>query len=799
MLKSRFVRHGAVVLFYFLLAIIITYPLILNFSSVFAGFEYSDAYEDARHIWWFTYALRQGQSLFFQPLLAYPHGMEGVTLQANLLQYFPAWLFAFVMPLPAAHNLHMLLTMALNGWAMYLLAHALIGKRRPALIAGVIFMAFPTMQGHLAAAHSGLIVQWPFALYGLALLRLESLPERRWQPGSLLFTTVCFVLAALGHTLQIVWALLPLTVFFAIRWGVRRCWNALRHMIIACVLALFVLGLYLLPAFSSAVTYADEGGSVRYSADLLAPFTPSFFHPLYGQMEYTHRVLGINIDEGAAFVGIIGGMLAAIGLWHFRQARGWLVLALVAYGLSLGPLLKVFDQPVSFGVDGYSSHIVLPWALLQDLPIFNLVRTPGRFNFVLALCIAVLAGWGASWLLERYVRNQNFRWTATLVGIGLILFDYQTFFPLPTTSAEIPAAITELRDREDVRAVMDVPWDNLVSAKSGLYLQTAHQHPLIAGQVTRRTPVSPALLTILETTLDPALLNEAGVDVIIVHKQQLDDGALSQLEQHLGAPGFEDDRFALFETPSSQADPAFTSTLSTQSVVNSQADSYVFAPAAGWALLETTLNADGRDIRIRLNGETLASGFLDDATQMHIPLPFPDAGFYTISLDVEPPCQPQIAPGEICRSLQVESLEIGNFVAGDFAAPILFEGGITLAGHLIATRTDQERSVQVWLWWEFAEARTENDIRFVHLLDGTGTLMAQQDVPLGMIPADSTRSEEVIIPLPDDLAPGEYQVIAGWYTYPEIAPFHALNDDGRAGDVSLGSFTLAEAAPSLSD
>ncbi|MCA9908389.1 MAG: hypothetical protein KC519_07035, partial [Anaerolineae bacterium] len=109
MRKHRFVRHGAVVLFYLLLAIIITFPLILNFSSAFAGFEYSDAYEDARHIWWFTYALRQGQPLFFQPLLAYPNGIEGVTLQANLLQYFPAWLFAFVMPLPAAHNLHMLL------------------------------------------------------------------------------------------------------------------------------------------------------------------------------------------------------------------------------------------------------------------------------------------------------------------------------------------------------------------------------------------------------------------------------------------------------------------------------------------------------------------------------------------------------------------------------------------------------------------------------------------------------------------------------------------------------------------
>ncbi|MCA9908754.1 MAG: hypothetical protein KC519_08905, partial [Anaerolineae bacterium] len=571
------------------------------------------------------------------------------------------------MPVPAAHILHMLLTMALNGWAMYLLAHALIGRSHPALIAGAIFMAFPTMQGHLAAAHSGLIVQWPFVLYALALLRLEALPERRWQPASLLFAAVCFVLAALGHTLEIVWALLPLTAFFALRWGVRRRWNALRHMVIACALALFVLGLYLLPAFTSTAAYADEGGSVRFSADLLAPFTPSFFHPLYGQMEYTHRVLGINIDEGAAYVGIVGGLLAVMGVWRCQQARGWLVLALVAYVLSLGPLLKVFDQPVRFGVDGYSSHIVLPWALLQDLPIFNLVRTPARFNFVLALCVAVLAGWGASWLLERYIKGPSLRWAVTLVGIGLILFDYQTFFPLPTTSAEIPVAIAELQDREDVRAVMDVPWDNLVSAKSGLYLQTAHQHPLIAGQVTRRTPVSPTLLTILETTLDPALLDAAGVDVIIAHKQQLGDGALSNMEQHLGTPVFEDERFALFETPRTQARPGYTTVLATEHIINSQVDSYVFAPTAGWAVLEATLDAKGRDFRVLLNGQTLATGFLDEATPMRVPLSFPDAGYYTVSIGIEPPCPEQIAPGEICRSIQVESLVIGDFVAANYA------------------------------------------------------------------------------------------------------------------------------------
>ncbi|MCC6614616.1 MAG: hypothetical protein IT320_14135 [Anaerolineae bacterium] len=791
-------RHMTIVLFYLALAIVITYPLILNMSSAFIGFEHGDAYENARYIWWFSYALRHGEPLFYQPWLAYPNGLAGVTLQANLLQYFPAWLFAFVMPLAAAHNLQALLTLALNGWTMSLLAHRLTGERRAALVAGAIFMAFPTLQGHLGVAHIGLLVQWPLPLFALMLLKFESSAGERIRTRDMLVAALLFVLAALGHTLQLIWALLPLTIFFALRWIVGRRWVALRRMVIACGLGLLVLGLYLLPTFATTNAYADEGGSVRYSADLLAPFTPSFFHPLFGQWEYTHQVLGINLDEGAAYIGIVGGLLAIVGVWRFRQARVWLALALAAYLFSLGPLLKIFDHPVSFTVDGYSGHIVLPWALVQDWPVFNLVRSPGRFNIGLGLVLAVLVGWGAAWLLGR-LRHEWLRWAVALGLIGLILFDYQTFFPLPTTSADIPDAVAQLRERDDVRAVFDVPWDNLISAKSALYLQTAHQHPLIAGQVTRRTPVDPALLTILETTLDPALLDEAGVDLIIAHKGQMDGEALARLATQLGAPFYEDDRFALFDVPEPAATLSFTTVLSTQTAIHDRADSYAYAPGAGWVLLEMTLNADARDFELRLGDEVLAVGTIDAPMRMRIPLPLSGRDYHTLSLAVSPPCPTQIAPGEICRTLNIETFDHGDFVPADFGAS-LFEHGITLAGRLIAPRADDERQVAAWLWWQFDQPQTENDIRFVHVLDAAGNLVAQQDGSLGDLAAGTARSEEVAIMLPDDLPPGEYQVVAGWYRYPDITPYRLLDDEGGT-TVSLGRFTLAETnqPPSASD
>ncbi|MBE0689958.1 MAG: hypothetical protein IH587_07530, partial [Anaerolineae bacterium] len=203
----------------------------------------------------------------------------------------------------------------------------------------------------------------------------------------------------------------------------------------------------------------------------------------------------------------------------------------------------------------------------------------------------------------------------------------------------------------------------------------------------------------------------------------------------------------------------------------------------------------GRDFQLLLNNEPIAGGIIDASTTMRIPLPLIEQGYYTIALAVSPPCPAQIAPGQICRALDVEALEVGGFVEADYAAPSLFEHGISLAGHAIAPRADHERLVPIWLWWKFAEPRTQNDVRFVHVLDAAGNLVAQHDGSLGSVAENTARSEEVIVALPDDLPSGEYQIVTGWYNYPDIIPYRVLDGDSSDTAVLLGRFILAEAEP----
>ncbi len=799
--------HLAAYGLFLLVALVITWPLVTVMGTQFAGFDFGDAHEMTRQIWWFKYAAQHGQPLIFQPLLAYPDGLQGVILWSDPLQFFPGWLLAFFMPLAAAYNLQALLNLALNGWAAYYLIWKLTDRRMGAVIAGVVFMAAPTMQGHLAGGHGGLLVQWPLPLLAYALIRLRRVrqnPEghnNREMLRVAALATLFFVLLPFGHTLQLIYAAMPLLMVFGLTLLIERNWRGLGWLILAVGAGSVILLIFLLPVFQATFgtsAYTGEGGSVGYSIDLLAIVTPSFNHPLFGQLDYTHRVLGINIVEGSSYVGIVAGLLALVAIWKWRAARWWLVVGGFAWVLALGPLLKVFDQPISLNNGEYSTFISLPWALVADLPGLNLARTPGRFNFLLALAVAVLAGYGAARLLDSgFFKQRGGRWSylVTVIVCALVLVDYQSFWPMPTYSAEIPAAVQSIATREDVRAVFNLPWDNLLAAKDGLWLQTAHEKPIIAGQVTRRTPVSPAKLSILQGTLDPALLNAAGADVVILHKTYDYDGSLgTHARDVLGEPFYEDARLAVWNVPETDADPPFTEVSEIPSEPSNRINLYFYTPEPGWIDLDTTLHiGEGHSASLVLDESPLRTEVADGEVNLSIPLD--EAGYHTVSLALDNPCPETVPDGLSCNGLMVEGLKIGSFQAATFTPAVQFDRGVALRGSQVENPTPESESpvVRVNLWWGFDTARTEQDIRFIKILDSDGNPVAGVDESLGTHPAGSEWIESLNLPLADVL-PGNYRVYVGWYSYPDLIRFPVLSDVPGAADglALIGQFTVPE-------
>ena len=832
-LKRALPLNLAIYGLYLLVALVITWPLVTVISSHFAGYPFGDAHEMTRHIWWIKHALQTGQPLFFQPLLAYPDGIQGVILWSDPLQFFPGWLLAFFMPLPAAYNVFALLTLALNGWAAYWLVWKLTNVRSAALLGGLTFMTAPVIQGHLAGGHGGLLVQWPLPLLTYHLLGLCGLLHTSNQKASTnlsrhsvlgtryfsSLSTIFFVLTPFGHTLQLIYAVLPLIIIIGITVIVRRDWWALLRLLIVGAVGSILLLIFLLPVFSSTFgtsAYTAEGGGVDFSADLLGIVTPSFNHPLYGQLDYTHKVLGINIVEGSSYIGIIAGLLALLALWKVKAARWWLILALVLWILSLGPLLKVFDQPLKINLGNYDTYLTLPYALVYNLPGFSLARAPGRFDFLLALVIAVLVGYGWRVVVSRQSsvssrKNSSLstqhsvlstsslctRYSALgtilTIAIGLLtVFDYQSFWPLPTYDATIPQAVYDLAKRNDVRAVYDVPWDNLLAAKDALWLQTAHEKPMIAGQVTRRTPVSPAKLTILEQTLNPALLKEAGADVVIVHKFYDKDGKLAaNARKTLGEPTYEDDLLALFNVKTT-TQPEIIVT-SADDVVTDTKSSYVYAPQTGWLQLYHLGFADNREVSLSFDGKVVHRWSVNNnktGDDLSVEIPITTIGYHTLTWALEPPCPAQFDTTLVCRQLTLFDPFGYSFNEYEFQNTVQFDGVELLASRFTGSQFTSTFNLD--LLWQFDQIFTDQDIRFIKILDSKGQQIYAKDETLGLQSKGGQWLESITFNNSLKLPSGEYKVYVGWYTYPDMTRFKVLSDVPGAVDnwAQIGSFTI---------
>lgn len=687
--RSPLVAHAAAYLLFLGVAVVITWPLVTVFSTRFVGHPFHDAYEYARHIWWIKYALQTGQPLFEQPLLAYPDGLNGALLWSYPLQSFPAGLFSFVMPLPAAFNLTLLLRLAFDGWAAYWLARYLTGAYAPALVGGLVFMAYPTVQGQIGASHIGLLVLWPAPFYTYALLRLREgchrisegnltseeasgltrrsapttntfVSQRRWVAIAVFFV----VASTWGSTQMLLFTIVPITLVFAVIWLAQRRWRAVGQMVVAFALGCIVALIWAVPLLRDTLSqpaYAQvESNIVDYSADLLAIAAPSFYNPLYSNFDLSRQLLGVDPFESAAYLGIAAGVLALIGvLAAVRRALMWLALAFISWVASLGPLLTVNNAPVTVNVAGYMSYITLPWAAVFNLPLVNITRTPARFNFMVGLAVAMLAAFGFAVLWRRLA---HYRWRAVLVPVvmGLIVVDYQWFWTdMPTVPGVVPEPIAALAERDDVRAVFDVPWEHLVAAKEGMWLQTGHQRPLIAGHMTRVTPVDPAKLTVLQATLDLALLDQAGVDVIILHKEWDDaEGVLeASLRERLGEPFYEDERFATFDVPDPTEDTRFIAIPAPNDPILSRVESYVYLPEPARLHVTATVKNGGRDLTLFIDEQPGPGWSFDDTSTIEGWIDVSE-GYHRLSLVASPPCPAIPSPALECRAVELSGLSI---------------------------------------------------------------------------------------------------------------------------------------------
>ena len=554
-------KHDLLIgLAYLAAAVLVTWPLATHLDSSLAGGT-TDTLVHYWNGWWVKQALSAGQSPYQTPLLFFPQVLNLVT------HNFAWWSIALWLGLRpvlggiAAYNGALLLNLALCGMAVFWLVRQVSGSGRAALIAGLIYLAWPHRLAQLD--HPNLIsTQW-IPLFALFLWR--ALRSGRWQDG--LLTGLFLVLVGVTRWQLLIPAVIVGLLIAACEW--RRIWqHGWRHLIpllVAAGLTLLALSpfvwLLVQRQAEDPAELLNSTDEQEMQTDLLAYLTPGPHHLLFGQWTeaayeryYADRNSGRRFTPyvGLVALGLAAGGFIAPGPGGRRKRLPWLLAALVFAGLALGPVLRVNGQ--------LYPALPTPYRLLAWTGLVRLMRLPDRYSLFLALPLAVLAGQGLADLLRRWQRPT---WATALLA-GLVLLDFLAL-PAALQDVDLSPFYSRLAESPGEGALLNLPID-AQQAKRYMFAQVVHGRPILQGK-TARIPAGTydyfennAWLRSLRqnneiSTDRPDISRELGqlaadgVEYLVLHKLPTTQDSLPRWQTAIPwNPAYEDDDLVVYRT-----------------------------------------------------------------------------------------------------------------------------------------------------------------------------------------------------------------------------------------------------------
>jgi hypothetical protein len=452
---------------YALLTLMMTYPVVTRLTTHLVGWG-NDPFVHYWNNWWVGQALKRGMSPYHTDMLFHPNG-------ASMVFHNFAWLnivgSLVLKPLTGpvgAYNIVFLANVALGGFAMYHLANYVLGHRAAAFVAGLVHAFWPYRMHH--TAHPNLIsTQW-MVWSLLFLMKTVREGKRRHVLLAALFLT----LTAFARLQLLVLTLFPAAIYLLHSFLTRRDlwnWQTIGRLALVGALTGAALAYPFLPLLREQL-FGDHPGDLfidehaRDQSDLAAYILPNPPHPL--RSIYAPDILRTQI----VFVGYTTLILAIYGAVKGTHTRLWLLIGLFSFLMALGPSLRVYGKVFP--------RVPLPYRLLGwSFPV-RIMRSPHRFNILLAIPVALLAGSGVRVLSRSGCRA---RWVP-LLAAGLVLFEYLRV-PLPTISLDYSPFYDRLAAISDRFGVYDLPMGFSGPAKFYMYLQTIHEKPIVQGKMAR--------------------------------------------------------------------------------------------------------------------------------------------------------------------------------------------------------------------------------------------------------------------------------------------------------------------------
>lgn len=292
--------------------------------------------------------------------------------------YVPGWA-AFFLPQPFGFNVTLLLHILWGGVGMVWLLRRLGLRTEAAVLGGLAFELMPKLWAHATAGHISLVyaVSWTPWLMLAELYRQERIkPVAAILPG-LVLGLIFLADPRWAAYAGIAWLIFSLwqTVSASTTDLVKRFAKWLAGVGIQSLVALGACAVLLLPLmeFTRRSTRAALSPADILNFSLPPSRLLGLLFPTFG-----------NYAEWVVYAGAAVLLLAAVVLGRKavrRRVAFWLVLALLGLIISLGTIWPGADA-------------------IARLPLFNLLRVPGRAWFLTGMALAVLAAYALDDLLE---------------------------------------------------------------------------------------------------------------------------------------------------------------------------------------------------------------------------------------------------------------------------------------------------------------------------------------------------------------------------------------------------------------
>lgn len=542
---------AAVMALFILLSIVFTRPLAFKASDS-AVRHISDPQFQAWELAWEVHELGENPFNLFNANIFFPNRY---TLAYSDHQFTNALLIAPLLgltgnPMQSANYL-LIFQFFLCSLGAYLLVVHLTGSRAAGVIAGIAYSYAPFKYAHIA--HLNLL---SVAYIPLTFLFLHRYCEqKRWYDAAL--AGLFLLLQALISWYYGIMLTVSVGLFLLIRLILYRRdftlrWTLTLAVVFALVLMLVVpFALPYLRLQKMNEDFVRGAGEVdTFTADvqdfLVAPRESLLWGGITSGMRANTLDRGepAGPNERSLFPGLLPLVLGLLGTAYlFARGSGeerfsrWFypILAVFAGVMCLGNRLFFF---------GRKTGIPMPYRLFYYLvPGFKAMRVPARFNIMVTMALAVLAGFGVKWISQA-LAGRSSRLSMLVVGLLLVLILVDLMpTSLPTEKipqkSRFPQVYSWLKDQAGEAPTVELPILLLQNSRKWIkqdsqrtYFSVLHWKKILngySGFLPDSIYEGAAAWNAFPSQDSIDFFREEGIRYVIVHGGEIDPGTVRRI------------------------------------------------------------------------------------------------------------------------------------------------------------------------------------------------------------------------------------------------------------------------------